>query len=335
MPRNKAGPRLREIAAAAGVSVSTVSRALAGHGNVSPALRARILAAAARCGYPVAARSGPQRLDQVAFVVREALCPAPANPFYSHVLAGAEAECRRLGLRLFYTSVAAGVAGAEALAQLARPGTGILLVGHLEVDLAALRERCPVPLVVVDNHLPDLPADSVLAANRDGLALAVQHLYRSGHRQIGFVGLCRHYTIVQRYRGFREALWDLGLALVPEWVVECEGLNPDAGYAALGRLLAQGGSRPTAVCCANDAVAMGVLRAAAEAGLAVPGDLAVVGFDDVDMAAHLIPPLTTVRVPKQAMGALAVRRLAERAACPDLPVTRSLLNVELVVRDSG
>jgi LacI family transcriptional regulator len=338
----------------------TVSRVLNNHHNVTAGVRQRVLQAAADLGY-LRQRS---RLSLTSVAGALAAGPAPmlrdvgflftsvvgnedvsGNPFWSLVLHGVEREATAAGMQVAYRSITQWADRPDLLVETIGRARldGILLVGPAsEGTVRALQGRGQ-PIVLVDNAVPSLPVDAVLSDNFGGGLAAVAHLVQLGHRDVAFIGgpyrvsppPLGHRTnvvwsIEQRAQGCMAALREAG---IPPNPALCEGDKPNTagGYAACRRLLA-GAHRFTAVFCANDGSAIGAMRALHEAGLAVPGDVSVVGFDDIEVAQHMIPPLTTVRVDKEAIGAQAVRTLVARALAPDATPSTTELHVSLVQR---
>ncbi len=217
---------------------------------------------------------------------------------------------------------------------------GILLVGSVELAIVRLLQETGIPVVLVDNYVPQV--NCVLGNNFEGAKNAVDYLISMGHRQIAIIGgpstlegpypLNRIHTIERRAEGYRVALTNAGLPVLAE-LYEAGSLSVESGYTACQRLLAR--AIPfTALFCTNDEMAIGALKALREAGLRVPADVSLVGFDDLDHARHLDPALTTVRVDKEMLGAIAVKRLLALMSSPDPVSVSSILEVELVKRDS-
>jgi LacI family transcriptional regulator len=199
--------------------------------------------------------------------------------------------------------------------------------------------------VLVDNYVPGGRVDAVVSDNFAGAHAAVTHLVERGHRDIAFIGgpfrtsgppaLHRENTIwsiEQRALGYWAALRQAGIQ-PDSGLYEGDNLSTAAGYRACQRLLATGKTF-TAIFCANDEGAVGAMRALHQAGLSVPQDVSVVGFDDIEVAQHLIPPLTTVRVDKEAIGSVAVQRLLTRALAPRAVASTLALHVELIQRET-
>jgi LacI family transcriptional regulator len=349
----------QDVASAASVSRVTVSRVLNNHHNVTDMVRQRVLRAAADLGYlsqrprssgaatngsAVAGRA-PVLRDIGFFFTALGVELASGNPFWSGVLHGVERAASAAGMHVTYRSIGEQDDRPDSLVEAVRLARldGLLLVGTVsEAAVRALRAS-DRPVVLVDNVVAGLAVDAVVSDNFAGSRAAVGHLLEMGHRDIAFLGgpyrvsppplvyrTNTIWSIEQRAMGYRSALAEAGIRPDPG-LYEGDGPGSAGGYAGCQRLLASG-RRFTAIFCANDESAVGVLRALHEAGLAVPRDVSVVGFDDIDLAEHVIPPLTTVRVDKEAMGISAVERLVARALSPASVTSTTVLHVELVRR---
>jgi DNA-binding LacI/PurR family transcriptional regulator len=355
------GVTTRDVARAAAVSRVTVSRVLNNHHNVTDQVRQRVLKAAADLGYIhqksttslISADGASTRAVRVLrnigffFTSVHGYEPLTGNPFWSRVLHGVEREATAAGIGVTYRSINQLAGQAETLPDAVKAARvdGILLVGPAtEATVRALlgAER---PLVLVENCVPSQRVDAVVSDSFGGARAAVAHLIELGHRDVAFIGgpfqvsappaLHRENTIwsiEQRALGYWAALRQTGIQ-PDNTLYEGGNLSTAAGYRACQRLLAT--DRPfTAIFCANDEGAVGAMRALHQAGLTVPGDVSVVGFDDIEVAQHLIPPLTTVRVDKEAIGTLAVQRLIARALAPGAVATTLALQVELIQRET-
>ena len=209
---------------------------------------------------------------------------------------------------------------------------GLILMGvdRREPELARLLER-QIPAVAVDLDVTGQRVGYVTSDNVAGARLAVRHLYGLGHRRIATVsGPPRLPPAGDRLRGYRDELAALGLAERADDVREGD-FYAESGYRE-GLVLLGADERPTAVFAASDMMALGVIRAARELGLSVPGDVAVVGFDDAPLAAHADPPLTTVKQDKFGIGAAAATALVGMIESEEAPPPALVLPVELVVR---
>jgi LacI family transcriptional regulator len=335
-----------DIARSAAVSRVTVSRVLNNHHNVTDTMRRRVLQAAADLGYIRRDVADRRVLRNIGFLFASIHAgeAVAGNPFWSQVLHGVEQEATAAGISVTYRSIDQRNANADALLNsvLEARMDGILLVGPASQATVRALLRAERPLVLVDNYALGEPIDAVLSDNFAGGRAAVSHLIEAGHQQIAFIGgpyvVSNHHrtntiwSIEQRALGYWTALSEAGIQ-PDERLYDGDNLSTAGGYRACLRLLAT--HRPfTAMFCANDESAVGAIRALHEAGLSVPGDVSVVGFDDIYVAQHLTPPLTTVRVDKEAIGAWAVRRLVARALAPAAVATTTSIHVELIQRDS-
>lgn len=345
---------VKDVARVAEVSIGTVSRVFNNHHNVTEEVRQRVLRAASELGYSGqsghearARENGHSRLiKELGFIYYSSTNEQMmANPFWSHILYGAESAARKANIKVTYRAISEFAQDAdallEALAQMKLGG--ILLVGPAELATISLIKELKLPLLLVDNCVPGLPVDAVLSDNFEGARTAVDYLISEGHTRIGFIGgptikgprpINKIYTIERRAAGYRTALRDAGLPVNYDWYEE-GNLTPEGGYEACKRLLAKHDTLPfSALFCANDATAIGAMKALREADLRIPEDVSLVGFDDIEMVEHLTPALTTMRVDKEALGYIAVKHLLMRVADPDAVSSTSILNVELIKRDS-
>ncbi len=327
-----------DVARLAGVSRATVSNVITGHssGNVqiTEETRRRVLAAVAELGYqPHAAarslRSG--RTDTVALLI-----PDGSNPHWWAIVRGVEAVTRAHGCQLVL-SISGQEAERErrslrALAEQRIDGLILILIyaGRLAEELEALRLQGS-PIVTFGHELPG--KDVVTQDYGAGARELMQYLLALGHRRIGFIhGVARAGLGADRLFAYRRALRAAGLPYEKALIAQC-GPNPDDGACAARRLLDLS-PRPTAILGVNDLMAMGALQAAYERGLAVPAELSVAGFDDIDLAEHLTPPLTTLAAHGEEIGHQAATLLFQRLADPDRPQQRIALPTELVIRQS-
>ena len=213
---------------------------------------------------------------------------------------------------------------------------GIIFVGawsgeHIE-HMFKLHER-GIPIVAVDRNVFDLPVDSVVADNHLGGRQATEHLIQLGHKRIACIaGTPRSTPNAERLAGYKAALENAGLAYDDSLVVFAD-FQVDGGYNAATQLIS-GPNPPTAIFACNDLMAIGAMRSGLDAGLVLPGDLSIVGFDDIIMASYTNPSLTTILHPKREMGSRATTMLLERISENDLAPRRVVLSTQLIVRDS-
>ena len=330
---------ISDVAAAARVSISTVSLVMNGKGPVAEATRKRIQRIAQEMGYaPSRSARGlaARRTGNIGFVLREDHF-RQSEPFYTRVFLGAEFEARRRGLYVLLATVPhAYDPKADAPRFLAEHSVdGVVVAGGVSpLLLAQMRERS-IPLILADYAWNDAPVVSI--DNVGGAELIAAHLVERGHTTVGFLGAdAQHPSPPARRDAFVAAMAAAGHPVAGSNVVMADGPTDRPTGAAAGATLLDARPRPSAVFCANDALALGLMDVARERGISIPDDLAVVGFDDVEGAALASPSLTTVRVPKEGLGEVALGLLAEGvrddvSAIPPLTHTPT----ELVVRASS
>lgn len=322
---------IRDVARAAGVSVATVSRALNGHGNVTPETRDRILAAAAELRFTPssAARSLITRRNQAV----GAVLPDLHGEYFSELIRGIDLAARSHGLHLLVSSSHGNAAEAAAAVNAMRGRVDGMLLLWPSVDAGALGRELSsgLPVVLVNTHIEDAAVPTLAVDNFGGAVKMVRHLAGLGHRDIAFItGPDNNYEAQERLRGCRSAAQDLGVKLQ----VLPGDFNEASGWSA-GHEIAQRGQRPTAVFAGNDMMAIGCLSALADAGLRVPQDVSLAGFDDIPIARYVTPALTTVRARIADLGTFALERLvrAIEDAAPGA-VRHQTLAVELIARQS-
>ncbi|MEU1181459.1 LacI family DNA-binding transcriptional regulator [Streptomyces sp. NPDC005820] len=330
---------IKDVARAAGVSVGTVSNVINRPDTVATETRARVLSAIDRLGY-VRSESARQ-LRAGRSRIMGLLVLDMGNPFFVDVARGAERAARDAGLGVMVCNSAESVGEeAEYLSLFAEQRVrGVLLTPADATgrNIESFR-RHGIPFVLVDRVSEGTTECSVSVDDVAGGALAVRHLIDAGHRSLAYVSGPPGFNQVRdRRTGALNALAEAGLG--PECLRELptERLDVAAGRDAGARLLGLA-DRPTAVFCANDLLALGVLQAMYAAGVGVPDDLAIVGYDDIEFAAAAAVPLTSVRQPAVTMGALAAEMLLEETE-EDTgrrhEHRRVVLQPELVVRRSS
>jgi DNA-binding LacI/PurR family transcriptional regulator len=330
---------LKDIAEALGISVTTVSRALNGQGRISSATRERVLQKALEMGYDV--KPGLGRRDDtrhICIVFNARLQSLSGDPFYSTVMVGVENECQKYGYKVFLQTI--GKPDDRTVRELhqAVRVDGLIFVGaDVYPSIVRQAKQYGIPAVLIDNWMPEMAVDAVVTDNRGGVMRLVNYLVSQGHKRIGFIGgPLSHRSLQERYDGYRAALRENGITCQHEWgwIHSQPGPQVDQGREGMEALLARG-LPVTAVITDNDSTAFGVLQACAQAGVKVPDDLSLVGFDNVELSEFVNPPLTTVHIPKQRMGAIAARRLHELMEGQDADVAmRIILGTELIIRQS-
>lgn len=325
-----------DVAATAGVSRQTVSRAINGKGEISAETRERVLAAVRALGYrpsSIARGLKTSRTLTIGLVV-----PDIANPFFAELARGAAAVALSEGYGVLLCNTDEDPAQEWAVLRLLedhRVDGLVLCSSRLDEDSLSAAVARWRPLVLV-NRTPAqaLPGLGVVrVADREGARQVVRFLHGLGHRRIAFVGgMGASQSSRARRAGYRLGLEDLGLAAPDEWVADAAPTVAGGRTAAAALLAQQHGL--SALIAFNDLVAVGCLQACQAARLAVPGDVSVVGWDDIVFAPYLSPPLTTVRLPKQEIGARAMTLLLALLGAPEQTPEPLELPGELVVRQT-
>jgi LacI family transcriptional regulator, galactose operon repressor len=326
---------LKDVAALAGVHVTTASRALnpAASSLVSAATVRRVRAAARELRYqPNAIARGLKTARSMSVGV---LLPDLTNPLFPPIVRGIEDVLAAAG----YTTLIANTDNDpgrqttlfESLR--ARQVDGfIVATAHRDDPLFIEAHRQGVKLVLVNRRLDRTGIPSVTGDDQAGIALAVQHLVDIGHTRIAHVAGPQDTTTgLSRLRAYRQAAADANLDA--GLIAPARGFTESEGARAT-RTLLDTGQAPTAIIAANDMIALGCLDVFAERGIKCPSDISLIGFNDMPFVDRLAPPLSTVRVPHYEIGAEAARMLLERLGNGDLPAKSITLPVRLVVRES-
>lgn len=328
--------RLHEVAELAGVSPSTVSRALNRPDMVNAATRARVNEAVRRLKYRpsrVARRLRVERgfSDLVGLVI-----PDLQNPFFAELARGAEDVAHQRGYTVLIGNADEDLEKETRYLEVMRSESvdGIMLPPSSEAGSAAIGMwRDGMPLVCVDRRLAGVDVDTVVVDNARGAYDAAAHLIGLGHRRIGFVeGIPGISTSRERLQGYRAALRDHGIETGRELIRSGDSRAESGrrlGAELLGHL-----ERPEALLVGNGMMTLGVLEAIRELGLRIPDDVAVVGYDDMPWAHVLTPPLTVVRQPGYELGSRGMELLLGRIAEPGRSTASISLQPELVVRGS-
>jgi LacI family transcriptional regulator len=330
---------IRRVAAEAGVSIATVSRVLNHPERVSPETRARVLETAARLGYrpnPNGKRLRKGRAETVGLVI-----PSPqggfADSFFLELLAGLGEGLSEAGLDLL---VATCPPGSDELACYRRlvegkrvDGLVVARTRRYDERIAYLLER-GVPFVahgrsdLIAEPYPYLDLDG-----REGFYRAARRLLQLGHRAIAYIGAPREFNFaLHRLEGYRQALLEAGVPLRVDWILEGD-LSEESGYRLAGGLL-EAPEPPTAILCANDLMALGVLRALRERGLRAGREVSVIGYDDIPQAQYADPPLTTLHQPFREAGRRLVEMLLARLGGAPVAGLQEVWVPELVLRGS-
>jgi len=315
MPKTPWSPvTLKDIAEHTGLSIMTVSRVVRGRPDVSTASRRKILAAVQRLGYipnPAArqlvSRTATPRNDRIIGTIfsREVVT---SHSYFAGIIQGIADEARRWDCHLLFGYGLGDSTDSIEYPKMIRDmmTRWIVLVGKVSPRFVRQLRANGFSLVLADMRPPIRDVDAVVCDDAAGAYDATRHLIKLGHERIALIrGPARHPFFESLADGYRRALAEAGISAADDLIAEA-ALSPQGGYDAMEALLKLP-QRPTAI-FTNDDMAIGALRVIHERGLRVPADIALVGYDDIEYAAHTTPPLTTVAVPKEDMGRRAVRQ---------------------------
>jgi len=325
---------IREVAESAGVSYATVSHVINNTRVVTQETRERVLAAMVALDYrPNAlARSLRQgKTNTIGLVL-----PDSANPFFAEISRSIEDEAFKKGYSVFLCNTELDTQRelfyVDVLSKKQVDGIIFVAAGDQPDSLDFLL-RQNMSVVMIDRDLPNVEVDAVLTDHRLGGFLATHHLIELGHTRIACIAGPSSITpSAERITGYRQALEEANLPYDESLVLRGD-YHAQSGMELTHVLLAMT-PRPTAIFALNDLMALGALRAAAEANYSVPRDLAIVGYDDLELARFTSPSLTTIAQPKKEIGSQAVNLLAARISQKSRPPSRLVLPPELIVRRS-
>lgn len=306
---------IKDVAALAGISYTTVSHVLNKTRPVSEPVRLKVEAAIAELDYVPSAVARSLKARSTATI--GLLVPSSVNPYFAELARGIEDACERNGYCVI-------LCNSDDNPQKQRSYLRVLLEKRIDGlivasvgedrDLLDSLSNVRTPMVVVDRALEGVDADLVRIDHEQGAYLATRHLLELGHRDIATIGGPADTGVSQlRLAGFRRAMAEAGAPIAPGHVLHSDFTSP-GGHAAAARLL--DGERPTAIFAGNDMIGFGVLRAAAERNIDVPGELSVIGFDDIELSRYVYPALTTVGQSIRELGESAAGLLLSRIAKP-------------------
>lgn len=332
--------RIRDVAKAAGVSTATVSRALSNPELLTEATREAVFMAVRSTGYRVNKAARNLRTRQARAVL--VLVPNLGNPFFSEIISGISESFDDYGYSVLIADTKDHTAAGKLLVDYfldAQVDGMICLDGSISNrELQQFGENgvsCQIVFACEWVHDSDLP--SVRSDNVEGARLAVRHLYELGHRKIAHVtGPQDNVLTHARRQGMLEERTRLGLPVRDEWIIRGD-FSLESGKEAAEKIALME-DRPTAVFCASDQVAFGLMSTLTAKGLRVPEDISVVGFDDIELSEYYVPALTTIRQDRHGLGVQAAQLLMNHIGndqnAPD-GTTPVMVNVELVVRQSA
>lgn len=339
-PDTPSAPSMRDVAKAAGVSLSTVSLVVNNKPGIGDETRARVLDVMNEIGYvPDRRRSNGVTTNKVFGLLMESLTvPSSDEGFYQQVVAGIEETAYRLDHHLLLHLYRPNVDPLDSIrALMGRNVDGLIIANDGDITTDVIHEIANAgrPVVLVENYMEGASIHSVTADNFTAGRVVTEHLIELGHRRIGALGGPNKYSSLRhRMRGHLVAMVESGLPVDDELHPRSLSGHPRKGYLQMQQLLALP-EPPTAVFAVSDKSAFGAMEAIKDAGLRIPDDISIAGIDDVRSAAYSFPPLTTYHVPKYRMGEMAVTILNNLISSEEpIPAARLVLLGHMVVRET-
>ena len=332
---------IKDLAKWTNTSPATVSLALNGKAGVSGTTRERIIKAAEENGYILPKRTAalPSSIIRLVAVSKPNTSGIHnfRTTFFAEIINYIQTRCSELNYSMIYSMVPhsdflQSILNLETI----QPSCGIIVLGtYLESSEVPLLQQLPVPFVLLDRNCTIHNLNSVSINNFSGAYLAVEKLISCGHTRIGYISSSPNvYNLEERRSGFLSALRTHDLSLAPQDIIPTNSYSSD-GVQRLKAALSDRSDIPTAFFCENDYTALSLVSALIQLGYSVPGDVSVIGFDDVPECSLTTPPLSTVHVDRQALATAAVDRLHLLMTSPNITSQSILVNVSIRMRASG
>ena len=331
---------IKDLAKLTNTSPATVSLALNGKAGVSGSTRERIIKAAEENGYILPKRTAalPSSIIRLVAVSKPNTSGIHnfRTTFFAEIINYIQTRCSELNYSMIYSMVPhsdflQSILNLETI----QPSCGIIVLGtYLESSEVPLLQQLPVPFVLLDRNCTIHNLNSVSINNFSGAYLAVEKLISCGHTRIGYISSSPNvYNLEERRSGFLSALRTHDLSLAPQDIIPTNSYSSD-GVQRLKAALSDRSDIPTAFFCENDYTALSLVSALIQLGYSVPGDVSVIGFDDVPECSLTTPPLSTVHVDRQALATAAVDRLHLLMTSPNITSQSILVNVSIRMRAS-
>ncbi len=326
---------MKDVARLAGVSTSTVSHVINKNRFVSDAIREKVTSAISQLNYAPSALARSLKLNQTRTIGM--LLTTSSNPFYAEVVQGVERSCYEREYSLILCNTEGDNdrmdRSLETLLQKRVDGLLIMCTESRRPSAEILRRYPSIPSVMMDWAPFESSSDIIQDNSLLGGEMATRHLISRGYTRIACIAGPQDKTTARlRLEGYQRAMAMAELPILPGYIVDSD-FEFQGGFNAMRQLL-MCDPRPQAVFTSNDAMAVGGYQALYQAGLTVPQDMAVMGYDDIELARYMTPPLSTIRQPKDELGELAIDTLLHRMNTPDASQQLLVLTPELMVRDS-
>lgn len=330
---------IKDVAKEANVSIATVSLVLHNHDRISVGTSQRVNKAIKKLNYhPSRSARGlvSRKTGNIGFILTDDHF-LRSEPFYTRIFLGTEFEARKYEYYILLTTIPSNYNEKDRIPRfiLEKNIDGVIIAGKVPPSIIKHVEKYKLPLAFVDYYLPTCDYPVVLIDNISGGMKATQYLIQNKHKNIGFIaGDITHPSLADRFLGYKTAMENAGLPYSElNFVLDEDYTARENGFNAAKKLLAQN-NKITAIFACNDAMAIGVMQYLKENGYSIPGDISVIGFDDVEADLSFDPPLSTMSVPKHEMGIEVLRLIADMIKIEKTTNKKILVPVELVERSS-
>jgi len=327
-------PTIKDIARRINVSPATVSNALNNKNGVSEEVKQLVIKTAREMGY----FKNRKNKNTIRFIIfKKHGYIVSDTPFFSSLIEGIEKECKLQGYDLLVSHINFPEEGYRELKSIinndSSSGLLILATEMTDEDFHVIYDS-KIPVVLLDNYFRNNDFDSVLINNTDSSFIATKFLINRGHKEIGYLkGSIRINNFYHREQGYIQALREYGLEVNEKYQM-CLEPTMDGAYRDMKKILSSNIHMPTAFFADNDIIAFGAMRAMKEAGIKIPEDVSIIGFDDMPFCDITNPRLTTIKVFKQEMGGIAVKRLIQKITDRDCVIQKIEVCTQLIVRES-
>ncbi len=332
-------PTIKDVAKKANVSIATVSLAIHDNPRISDETKRKVMLAIKELNYhPSRPARGlvSQKTGNIGFIISENHF-LRSEPFYTQIFLGAEFEAHNYDYYVLLTAVPEPLPKKIKLPRfvLERNVDGIIIAGRIPAKYLKLLEEQQIPIVFVDYFPEAYESNAVLIDNFSGGKMATEHLVSLGHKNIAFIGGdFTHPSIRNRFDGYKSALEQHHIVFTEnQYIIDESGTARENGYRGAKKIMEKS-KEISAIFACNDAIAIGVLQYLQEEGIAVPEQISLIGFDDVDVAARITPALTTIAVPKYELGCEAVRLMNRTLDTKNIISNTVVVGVELIKRNS-
>ena len=326
-------PGIKQISTITGFSAATVSNALNQKRGVSRSTSDEIFRVAREIGY---LNSNTVRKIKLVIYKKNGLI-IDDTPFFTLLINGIEQECRASGYEMLISNLDSRDPDYrdQAKQMIIEPDTAIILLGtELSPEELGIFKNAQCPLLLLDYWSFDMSFNAVVINNEDSVKMAVNHLYSRGHTKIGHLGgKFKILGFKQRESGFYSAMREIGTEVNPKYTIEL-GTTMNGAYSDMLDYLQKDPDLPTAFFADNDMIALGAMKALLEKGYRIPEDISIIGFDDLPFCEISTPRLTSLRVPKQEMGRLSVRKIIDMMEKNENVRTKIQVCTEFIERDS-